>query len=93
LHRKHGVGLTAASPEQEAGARIDSRTDGRHRQQHNLFAKGIHLETKITDYGCVDFLELGSSPPPLNPAIETNALLTRLISQLHNNSERSYGKR
>jgi hypothetical protein len=29
-----------------AGARIDSRTDGKHRQQYNLFSKGESLKCK-----------------------------------------------
>ena len=40
----HGVGLTAVSPEQEAGARFNSRNDGKHRQQHDLFSKGEPLD-------------------------------------------------
>jgi hypothetical protein len=40
----HGVGLTVVSPEQEAGARINSRTDGKHRQQHDLFSKGESID-------------------------------------------------
>lgn len=47
-HRKHGVGRLAEFPEQEAGASLDFRKDGKHCQQHNLFKKGNHLTANLT---------------------------------------------
>lgn len=48
LHRKHGAGQRAGFPEQEAGVRIVSRSDGKHRQQLGLLKKGKNTWLKIS---------------------------------------------